>query len=151
MYLFVSQCISLYLNISLFGEHTGKEFVYPTQKLGRDTPREWCGCPGWARMQYGGDVNHLYRRVLPGLGLSLANYLVSFFTPDWSLDPPRDFAKMDPTAEAYRCMSILIMGWSSLPFLTLRSLLCMCGRESFPWPQEWAPYLFVLAELHFYH
>ena len=40
----------------------------------------------------------------------LANYLVSFFTPDWSLDPPQEFAKMDPTAEAYRRMSILIMG-----------------------------------------
>ena len=40
----------------------------------------------------------------------LANYLISFFTPDWSLDPPQEFAKMDPTAEAYRRMSILIMG-----------------------------------------
>ena len=70
-------------------------------------------------MQYGGDVNHLYRRVLPGLGLSLANYLVSFFTSDWSIDPPQDvqatfFAKMDPTIEAYGCMSTFIMGWTSL-------------------------------------
>ena len=81
----------------------------------------------------------------------LANYLVSFFKPDRSLDPPQDFAKMDPTAEAYSCISILIMGWSPLPFWTPRSLLCMYGRESFPWSQEWAPYLFALAELSFYH
>ena len=26
-----------YLNVSLFNEHTGKQFFYPTQKLGRDT------------------------------------------------------------------------------------------------------------------
>ena len=35
-----AQCISLYLNVSLFSEHTGKQFVYPTQKLGRETHPE---------------------------------------------------------------------------------------------------------------
>ena len=77
--------------------------------------------------EYGGDVNHLYRRVLPGLCLSLANYLVSFFTSDWSIDPPQDvwatfFAKIDPTIEAYGCMSTFIMGWTSLILWLLRSL-----------------------------
>ena len=55
-----------------------------------------------------------------GLCLPLANYLASFFTPDWSLNPPQDawatFSKMDPTTEACGCMFILIMGWGPLPF-----------------------------------
>ena len=109
----------MYLNVSLFSEHTGKQFVYPTQKLGRKThPESGVGVLD-EKNEYGGDVNHLYRRVLPGLCLSLANYLVSFFTSDWSIDPPQDawatfFAKIDPTIEAYGCMSTFIMGWASL-------------------------------------
>ena len=35
-----TQCISLYLNVSLFSEHTGKQFVYPNQKLDRETHPE---------------------------------------------------------------------------------------------------------------
>ena len=46
----------------------------------------------------GGDVSHLHTAFLLGLCLPLANYLVSalvnylvsFFTPDWSMDPPQD-------------------------------------------------------------
>ena len=55
------------------------------QKLCRNTVGKECRHPEW-----GGDVSHLYRTVLPGLCLPLANYLVSFFTPDWSMDPPKD-------------------------------------------------------------
>ena len=44
-------------------------------------------------------LSHLYRAVLPGLCLPLANYLVSFFTPDLLWDTPLGFthssAKMD--------------------------------------------------------
>ena len=64
--------------------------------------------------------------ALPGLCLHLANYLVSFS----HLTCPRTlpnihvqlFAKMDPTAEAYGCMSTLIMGWRPIPFCSPRSL-----------------------------
>ena len=34
-------------------------------------------------------LSHLYRAVLPGLCLPLANYLVSFFTPDLPYNPPQ--------------------------------------------------------------
>ena len=40
--------------------------------------------------EWGGDVNHLYRTVLPGLCLPLTHYLVSLFMPDWPMDPPQD-------------------------------------------------------------
>ena len=89
------------------GQNTGKQFVYPTQKQGRDvhperkgmgilsreeysksetrqrcTPGEEHGSSECRAVQYGGDVDHLYRTVLPSLCLLLASYLVSFFTPD---------------------------------------------------------------------
>ena len=44
---------------------------------------------------------------------------------------------MDPTTEAYGCMSILIMEWGPLPFQPPRRLPCMCRQGSLPWPQEW--------------
>ena len=49
--------------------------------------------------------NHLYRGVLLGLFFTLANYLVSFSTPDLPWDPPKHayatFPKMDSSPEAY--------------------------------------------------
>ena len=111
------------------GEHTEKQFVYLRQKQGRKThlERKGVGIPPNEGAQWRGGLNHLSRTVLPGLCLHLANYLVSFFTPDWSQDPPQHacsiFAKMDPTPEACGCMSTLIMGWRSLPFWPPRRLL----------------------------
>lgn len=85
----------------------GKQFVCPTQKqgrdkhqrervwasslerrstvsqqLGRDAHREERGRSECRAVRYGGDVDHFYRAVLPGLCLPLASYSVSFFTPD---------------------------------------------------------------------
>ena len=116
MYLFVSQCISFQW------AHRKTVFLSNSEARQRHTPRDWCGCPGWGRTQYGGDINHLHRRAL-----SLANYLVSFFTSDWSIESPQDvwatfFAKVDPTIEAYGYMSTFIMGWAFLTLWFLRSL-----------------------------
>ena len=61
------------------------------------------------------------------------------------------FAKVDPAAEASGCMSTLIMGWSPSLFDLQEAFLCMCRQRSLPWPQKWTSYLFVLAELSFYH
>ena len=110
------------------GEHTEKQFVYLRQKQGRKThpERKGVGIPPNEGAQWRGGLNHLSRTVLPGLCLHLANYLVSFFTPAWSQDPPQHacsiFAKMDPTPEACGCMSTLIMGWHPLSFWPPRSL-----------------------------
>ena len=48
-------------------------------------------------------LNRLYRSVLPGLCLHLANYLVSFSTPDLPWDPPRHecASQMDSSKEAH--------------------------------------------------
>ena len=90
---------------------------FVSQKLGRDTHPERSEAvlneeEHSREVIYG--INHLYRTVL------LANYLLSFFTPDWSMDSPQDacvnFSKMDPTPEDYGCMPILTLGWG--PFLT---------------------------------
>ena len=52
----------------------------------------------------------------------------------WTLPKMRVqlFAKMDPTAEAYECMSTFIMGWGPLPFQPPRSLLRLCRQGSLP-------------------
>ena len=61
------------------------------------------------------NVSPSFRTVLRGLWLRLADHLVSFFTPDWSLHPPPDvgttFAKIYPLTEACGCMSTFIMRW----------------------------------------
>lgn len=86
--------------------------------------QEKCVCP--EEEPGGGDVSPSFRTVLLGLRLPLADHLVSFFTPDWSLHPPHDvgttFAKTDPPTEACGCMSTLIMRWGPLPFRPSRSL-----------------------------
>ena len=61
------------------------------------------------------------------------------------------FSKMDPTTEAYGCISTLIMSWDSLPFWSPRSLPVLMQTESIPWPQGWAFYLLAIAELSFCH
>ena len=53
----------------------------------RYTPAEECGV---RRNTVWTCLNHLYGTALLGLCLPLANYLVSFFTPDWSMHLPKD-------------------------------------------------------------
>ena len=54
-----------------------------SQKLGRDThPEESAGVLS--------EEEHSKEVILLGLCLPLAHYLVSFFTSDWSLDPPQN-------------------------------------------------------------
>ena len=78
-------------------------------------------------------------------------FLSSHLTGPWILPKMQSqlFAKMDPTAQAYGCMSTLIMGWGPLPFPPQEAFLHMCPQVNLPWPQEWAPYLLVLLELGF--
>ena len=59
-------------------------------------------------------------RILGWVAISFS-CLFSFFTPDWSMEPPQDACAtciVDPTIKAYGCMSTLLMGWDLLPFLT---------------------------------
>ena len=66
-----------------------------------------------------GDVNPSFRTVLLGLWSPLSNYLVSFFTPDWSLHPPQDvgmtFAKIDPPQRPVGACPHLL--WDGAPSL----------------------------------
>ena len=76
--------------------------------------------------------NHLYRTALLGLCLPLANYLVSFFTPNWSTHLPTDVcATFFSDASLHRglwviimviIMSTLIMGWDPFPVQPQRRL-----------------------------
>ena len=121
----------------------------------RNTLREECRCPEWGGAWYGGGINHQYRTVLLGLCLPLANYLVSFFTPDWSMEPPQDACATfcyggSHCVEAYECMFMLIMGWCPLLFRPSRNLLVHVQTRKLPWSQEWTPYLLAWAELSFY-
>ena len=76
------------------------------------------------RSAVAGEVNHLHRTVLLGLGLPLANYLVYFFTPEgpWILPKIQTqlFSKMDPSIEASGLTPF--MGWGPLPFWSPRSV-----------------------------
>ena len=78
-------------------------------------------------------------------------FLSSHLTGPWTLPKMHSqlFAKMDPTAQAYGCMSTLIMGWGPLSFPPQGAFLRMCRQVNLPWPQEWAPYLLVLVKLSF--
>ena len=106
------------------GEHTEKQFIYLKQKY---PPGEEWGHPEWGA-QWRGDLNHLCRTVLPGFCFvciwPIILFLFAYLTGLRTLPKMRVqlFSKMDPTAEAYGCMSIHIMGWHSLPFWPPRSL-----------------------------
>ena len=83
---------------------------------------------------------------------SIILILSSHLTHPWIL--PKMHAqlvtKMDPTGEAYGCMSTLIMGWGPLPFKPPRSLLVhvQTGKSSLT-SGVGGPYLFALEELSF--
>ena len=66
------------------------------------------------------DLNHLYRTVLLGLCLPLANCPVLILTPDWTQDPPQracaSFDKDGFQGKGCQEVSGLIMAWSLLPF-----------------------------------
>ena len=108
------------------GEHTEKQFVYLRQKQDRNKhlersvgilteeyrsqksginihpERKNMGVHSSEEEQLRGDLNHVHRTIRPGLCLSLANYPVSFFTPDLSSDPPQ------------RCMCNFLLRWIPL-------------------------------------
>ena len=69
------------------GEHTEEQFVYLRQKQGRNTYQERKGVDVLPNEEECSKevikITHI-RAVLPGLCLRLANYLISFSTPDWS-------------------------------------------------------------------
>ena len=80
-----------------------------------------------------GDVNPSFGTVLPGLWSPLSNYLVSFFTPDWSLHPPQDvgttFAKIDPPQRPVGACPHLL--WDGAPpFLAIKEASCPCTEKS---------------------
>ena len=76
--------------------------------------------------QWGDDVNHLCRSVLPGLCLPLTDYLVSVFMPDWPMDPPQD-ACAAFCWDGSHCRGLWVhvhtyYGVGSPPFLTPKSI-----------------------------
>ena len=156
-------------------DHTGKQFVYPTRKQGRDTPPERKGMgivsneeecrTSETRHRYtpweeggGGEVswvrrsalwrcvNHTYRTILPGLCLCLASCLVSSF----NLTGPWILLKR--SAQPMGACSRLLQGGAPSLFNPQEAFLHMCRQGSLPWPQEWATTcLLALATLSFYH
>lgn len=79
-----------------------------------------------------GDVNPSFRTILPGLWSPLSNYLVSFFTSDWSLNPPQDvgmtFAKIDPPQGLWVHVHTYY-GMGPLPFWPSRRLPALVQRS----------------------
>ena len=121
-------------------------------EAGQRPPRR---CPEWrGRGEEVTPVTHA--RQSPHLCLPLANYLVSFVTPDWSMDPPRDacttflLKRIPPQRSMGVCPHLL---WGEVPSLLdpREASLHTIRQGRLPWPQEWASYLFALAELSFCH
>ena len=83
-----------------------------------------------------GDWSHSYRTVLPCLCLHLANYLVSFFTPNWSTHLPKDVcATFFSDASLHRGLWVHVhtyYGVGSLPCSTPKKTSWTCAdREVF--------------------
>ena len=97
-----------------------------------------------------GDVNPSFGTVLPGLWSPLSNYLVSFFTPDWSLHPPQDvgttFAKIDPPQRPVGACPHLLWDGAPTLFDPQEALSHMFREGSLSLTSDGAPYLFALAE-----
>ena len=94
-----------------------------------------------------------HARQSPHLCLPLANDLVSFFTPDWAMDPPQDacttflLKQIPPQRSMGVCPHLL---WGEVPSLfdPQEASLHACRQGRLPWPQEWASYLcFSRAQL----
>ena len=60
------------------------------QQLGRDAHSGSSAGDLEEECEYRGDVHHFYRTVPQGVCSHLGNYLVSFFTAAWSMDPLQD-------------------------------------------------------------
>ena len=96
---------------------------------------------------------HLERKDVDILSNEMGHLFFHTYLTDPTILPKMPvqlFAKMDLTTEVCGNMSILTMEWRPLPFWPSRSLLTHV-QKSFPWPQEYAPYLFTSAELSFFH
>lgn len=87
-----------------------------------------------------------HARQSPHLCLPLANYLVSFFTPDRAMDPPQDacttflLKQIPPQRSMGVCPHLL---WGEVPSLfdPQEASLHTCRQGRLPRPQEWASYL----------
>ena len=111
-----------------------REVVYLSQKQSSNThPKEECGCRH--PLQWGVNqrhvLNHLYRTVLPGLCLPLANYLGLILTPDWTQHTPQyACASLDKDGfQSKGCCNGIrtCYGPAPLPFWPLGVLLHMCN------------------------
>ena len=86
------------------------------QNLGRDTPLEM-NAVVLAEEEQKCDLHHFHRAVLLGLCFYLANYLVYFFTPVWSMDPSQDaflLRWIPPQKPMGACLHLL---WGGAPSL----------------------------------
>ena len=120
--------------------------------------RSWAETPPempWVkRARWGGDASHSRVTVPPSL--FTFGQLPSFVTPDWSMDPPRDacttflLKRIPPQRSMGVCPHLL---WGEVPSLLdpREASLHTIRQGRLPWPQEWASYLFALAELSFCH
>ena len=130
----------------------GAQLSEKSEARQRYIPGEECRCPVWGGEQGSGGVNHVYRTILLNLCVSwpIILFVSSHLTGPWTLPrmQAQIFSKMDPTAEAYGCMSRLIMGGDPSPFDPQVAFQCIYRQGNFPWPQEWALYLcFSRAQL----
>ena len=98
-------------------------------------------------------LNHLYRIVLQGLCLPLANYLVSFFTPGWSMAAPQDV----PTTFCYdgshpKGLWVQVHNYYGGPsiFDSQEAFLHMCRQGVFLCFRS-VHLISALAELSFWH
>ena len=147
---------TLIIMLKCMKEHTGKRFIQLRSRAEIHTQRERVQTLRSSGSQTRGRDPHLERSVgvlseenrstegrrsliqeSPSASLFPFGPLSCFFLHTggpWTLPKMRVqlFAKMDPTAEAYECMSTFIMGWGPLPFQPPRSLLHLCRQGSLP-------------------
>ena len=120
----------------------GAQLSEKSEARQRYIPGEECRCPAWGGEQGSGGVNHVYRTILLSLCISwpIILFVSSHLTGPWTLPrmQAQIFSKMDPTAEAYGCMSRLIMGGDPSPFDPQVGFQHIYRQGNFPWPQEWA-------------
>lgn len=104
------------------GERTVKQFILFCQRQGRDThPDRSVGILNKERSE---EATQHFVQDSPCRFLPTCGQLICFFLRSRTLIKmlAQPFSKMDPNAEAYGCMSRLIMGWEPLPSPPPRSL-----------------------------
>ena len=115
------------------GEHTGKQFVYLSQKQGRNARPERKGMGVLSQCGHPAAERSTEVIVIPSIGQAFrvfvylwptTSFLFSHLTGPWILPITcaQLFAEMDPSAEACGRTSIHIVRWRPLPFRPPRSL-----------------------------